>query len=517
MNLQKVPIKSRESRRQMAAVALGLLFVAVGMPALGFAHAMVTLIVLYVVIDPASNHRDPPQTMLLTACMAFFGFGGLLAPALAIWLTVKPRLIASAEFPTVFPLSYLGLRWELGWAVLTAFAATLFAVRLLLVEAVWRYRQLRRVRMLATSKVRSVALGAAELRGRAVAAEPGHPPASPIPLEKPFYLEDETGRIKIDPRGAALRAGWFAHLGNRTAELVLEPNANSDLRILMPGDPLFVIGDVQSDGDELVIKPTEAPHPLRALFLQPKAAGDLLWYRRDSRDVFLITNTSERGALRLATRGIIGAALAVAVYLATGAYLFVQNYERFAGGFRYWSTEEVYRHAGGAERISELTRRLANGDPAEKIRVLGFLSTVAYLGDQEATMRIGPHIAARLGDASRAVRERAVEALEERPFRSTDALESLPPEIAIAGYPPPERRRLSGYRPDAQVLIKLLGHEDATLRRYAARVLAHFPERKRVVIPALIKALGDADPGVAEAARFSLQRLTVDGTDVQQE
>lgn len=517
MNARKLPIETRESRNRPVTVALGVIIVAVGMPALGFAHAMVTLLVVYVIFAAGADHRDPPQTMLLTACMAFFGFGGLLAPPLAIWLTVKPLLIASAEFPTVFPLSFLGLRWELGWAVFTGGAATLFAGRLLLVEAVWRYRQLRRVRMLATSKVRSVALGAAELRGRAVAAEHGHPPTSPISLDKPFYLEDETGRIKIDPRGAVLRAGWFAHLGNRTAEMVLKPNADTDLHILMPGDPLFVIGNVQPEGNELVIKPTGAPHPLRALFLQPQSAGDLLWYRRDSRDVFWVTNTSERGALRLATRGIAGVAMAFVIYLATGARLFVQNYERFAGGYRYWSTEEVYRHADEAARISELARRLANGDPAEKVRVLGYLATVAYFGDQDETMRIGPHIAARLDDASREVRERAVETLEERPFRSTDALESLPPEIAIAGYPPPERRRLSGYRPDAQALLDLLGHEDAAMRRYAARVLAHFPERKRVVIPALIKAQGDADRDVAEAARFSLQRLTVDGTDVQEE
>lgn len=108
---------------------------------------------------------------------------------------------------------------------------------------------------------------------------------APDEMVQPFYLEDDSGRILIDPRGATIQPAWQPNLELGTREIALtrrvEPVTMTcpEIRSLFPGDPVYVIGNVQErpdasadavGSDRLMVKPLE-PSPI---------AGSFPWKRR---------------------------------------------------------------------------------------------------------------------------------------------------------------------------------------------------------------------------------------------
>lgn len=185
------------------------------------------------------------------------------------------------------------------WAGLcVAAGATGFGANIvyLLVEVPWRLKQLRLLRALPRSKARSAAVGLAEFEGtaRMVTYAPRERESGEMELQ-PFRLEDETGRILVDPRGVAVRP-WGAH--------GLALHVNEVAPGLRDGDAVYVIGHVQPRLDEpaespwrdgLVVRPlgqalVSSP-VMQLLFTRIKAVAD-----RQSPNIFIVDKGRERNA-----------------------------------------------------------------------------------------------------------------------------------------------------------------------------------------------------------------------------
>jgi hypothetical protein len=184
----------------------------------------------------------------------------------------------------------------------------------------WRSRQIAQVENLATSKAASAALGLAEFKGVARPVQAG---ASPIlslsgsffaiafsadatkssEVRQPFFLQDDSGQILVDPGAAKVWEGWASSLAHirgareialRRRTRVIDAN-DSVVAELLPGDPVYVIGKVERQDDAgtglplLVVRPNPQPGVSEAL-KQALRGG------RDIEDVFFLTDNDEISA-----------------------------------------------------------------------------------------------------------------------------------------------------------------------------------------------------------------------------
>ena len=189
------------------------------------------------------------------------------------------------------------------------------------IDIPWRLKQIRLVRALPRSKARSAAIGLAEFEGTIRAASPdGYVSKSPSDAVQPFHLEDETGRILVDPRGATVRlpSGSGAAL-----------QANEIEGGLRHGDHVYVIGNVQcrddappgaADSGSLVVRPLGqalVSSPVaRMLFAKGDAMTD-----RDTPNIFIVDKGHEHDVtLRLRTTLWDFCAIG-AIYLASSLWL----------------------------------------------------------------------------------------------------------------------------------------------------------------------------------------------------
>lgn len=203
------------------------------------------------------------------------------------------------------------------------------------------------LRNLPTSTVGSVAIGLSELKGvaqprqgeakdRKEETEKGEQrigKTSPILLNNlyvyenevkgkticsRFYLDDGTGRILVDPRGIKFWDGrgnflWqpfrIIYLAKRISEEVMPWRYRATL---LPGDPVYVIGNVEenkeapldaADSERLVIRPRsggEEPNLMKRILFgeKRKTTG------KDIYNVFFLTDVTEADATALFTRGL---------------------------------------------------------------------------------------------------------------------------------------------------------------------------------------------------------------------
>ena len=182
----------------------------------------------------------------------------------------------------------------------------------------WRLKQMRMVRALPRSRVRSAAAGLAEFEG--IARRVSYAKRDGQPEMQPFYLEDETGRIRVDPRGVMVRP-WGA------SGAALQANEVEDG--IRDGDRVYVIGHVQPLLDEpaqaprregLVVRPLRqslVASPVARLFLG-KAEG---LADRQTPNLFIVDKGRERDiTLRLRTT-LWDFCVVSAVYLAASLWL----------------------------------------------------------------------------------------------------------------------------------------------------------------------------------------------------
>jgi hypothetical protein len=200
-------------------------------------------------------------------------------------------------------LRRLGNWLELGredWAWLcVAAGATGFAANCAyaVLDVPWRLKQMRLIRALPRSRVRSAAAGLAEFEG--IARGVSYAPRDGQPEMQPFRLEDETGQILVDPRGVVVRP-WGA------SGAALQVNEVEDG--IRDGDRVYVIGHVQPRLDEparaswregLVVRPLRqslVTSPVATLFLDEGLAD------RQTPNIFIVDKGRERDVtLRLRT------------------------------------------------------------------------------------------------------------------------------------------------------------------------------------------------------------------------
>jgi hypothetical protein len=136
---------------------------------------------------------------------------------------------------------------------------------------------------------------------------------------RPFYLEDKTGRVLVDPTECRVRAGWISDIGTIAGchEIVLKSRVQKDdrfdsvTRTLMPGDPVYLIGNAEVNPDaspdavgseRLVIRPsarsTWSVSLWRFLFgnTKPKPGESIF-------NVFFLADKDEVSAARLIING----------------------------------------------------------------------------------------------------------------------------------------------------------------------------------------------------------------------
>lgn len=183
---------------------------------------------------------------------------------------------------------------------------------MLLGHAIRRNLLATQVRNTVTSKARSVAMGMAELKGRAVAM-PGQRAGQPIIRSNhlqsrderhawrdginPFYLDDGTGMVLIDPRGASVGSDFnmfSINLHQISLPTVIDEREGPGER-LMPGDPVLVYGCVQFNDDP-------ATRETDPIVIRPRKSS---LFRINYFDVFFLGSTSEQVLLENLRKSVL--------------------------------------------------------------------------------------------------------------------------------------------------------------------------------------------------------------------
>lgn len=190
----------------------------------------------------------------------------------------------------------------------------------IVLDVPWRLKQIRQVRALPRSKARSAAIGLSEFEGTA-RAEGDNTVISPERegSAAAFYLEDESGRIRLEPQEAAVRAPSLSGAALQLNEI------EGGIR---DGDGVYVIGFAQPrapDSTELVVRPLRqrlVSSPIARLLLPAKRQ----MVDRDTPNIFIVEKGREHNVivrLRMALWDFCvfaGAYLAASLWLVQAAW-----------------------------------------------------------------------------------------------------------------------------------------------------------------------------------------------------
>jgi len=401
------PAPERPFVLRLAARAIGLAgkvvfglgsFVIVGVLAVPVGGAVIGVVALLLVLGATLGwerfHADRGWRYGILIPWLPLYMCGFVAPSLAVTLLLA-RLVDT--FPHAWPLSHLGPTVVAWLDVIAGYSGIVVGLVGLDVGGFWRLRLARQVDNLPTSTVRGAALGLAEFKGvaRPASGDAGDSILWHRVLQEgdgnvrvdshivPFYLEDATGRILVDPTGAEFRSAAAtsqAQLGLRVSEIVLTQGAGAsgaghaqDLT-LRSGDPVYLIGSVElrEDAPSTAIGPDalvvrarkEQSHltpTLQLLFLHENAGQ-----RRDIHNVFFLSDTSEHKTRSLFLRGFWLTWAWSLVWVAASLWMIGVEQPRAGAGHSRWSAREIVLYAPPQERARELLPRLRDPSPRER-------------------------------------------------------------------------------------------------------------------------------------------------------
>jgi hypothetical protein len=149
-----------------------------------------------------------------------------------------------------------------------------------------------------------------------------------------FYLEDDSGRILVDPIGVDIDQ----MPGGEVRSIILSRQPTSTTHeenfgnfwTLMPGDPVYLIGSVEvneeapldsTGSDRLVIRPSTRLSQTN--FLRRLILGSAKWLAgKDVQDIFLLTDTDEIGATNILRKGIKSWIILAIIWTVSSFWLF---------------------------------------------------------------------------------------------------------------------------------------------------------------------------------------------------
>jgi len=249
-------------------------------------------------------------TLFLAVVVLPLGALAFIAPMRAILLAVFsffPQAMANLNeshaflyYPFIPIFGELTPYWlDFYWGILSL--VTIFLIALF--DRFRRSHLVRQIEVLPTARIRSVAIGLAELEGKAVPlkGQPADEPIMRVWLERSgdgysaqsktdlFYLDDGTGRILIDPTGVSINAegGTFGIALHQAILKQFTDEKGIQESRLMPGDTVNLVGSVQvnrngavNDGEEVIVKPRKSS-----------------WLSLNFYDLFFISNIGEKALL----------------------------------------------------------------------------------------------------------------------------------------------------------------------------------------------------------------------------
>jgi HEAT repeat protein len=463
---------------------------------------------------------------------------GFVAPFLALAYALLDSLHLPEPLLPLFGMYGVTLMaWVRAVAALAGIGMSLAYVFL---DAKWRLEQLRQIRNLPRSKTRSAAIGLAEFEGVARAVHSGPrsagerfesqrilPGESAQPLLR-FFLEDETGRIPVDPTGARLRTGTAFHLSGQLCEIHLGNAAKPSARKgeLWDGDPLYLIGNVQIDSDAppdssgsggVVVRPLAVPHysgPLWRLLFGKDPPGQ----QRKAPNVFFASDSREHGARQAIVSGLRQSVLFALIWIVASGWLLNRELQRF-GQREYWQPEAVVPEpVDPREERARLVKALRSANAFDRSAALNGLwgRRGEFEHDSSCCPELAPALVATLEHKDRHVRDFAEFALATMRYERT----RIVPQIVRAfGSPDPGVRQsvvetLGRIKSEPEValpaLLAALEDPERPVQHAACHALAEYGEAMALAFRCLKERLTDPDEEVRHEAVSHLSRIQLD-------
>ena len=408
-------------------------------------------------------------------------------------------------------------------------AGVIFVVFWLVRDLLWRLRQAADLRNLPTSRVRSAALGLVELKGVAQPVDGGSGPIlrlhwdgasylQPKQELKRFYLVDGTGRILVDPTECQIRAGWITDFGSVAGcyEVTLTRRVEKDdrsdgvTRTLMPGDPVYVIGNAEVDekaprdavdSERLVIRPSRLSH--WSLSLWRFLFADLNAPPSESKfNVFFVSDGGELRARRQIMKGLRTVWLVALVWLATSLFLLWCARDPYPVNPESWRaahwTQPPPRAGFYDERYARFQKWVRALRPTSFDAIPALFEALRYpdyrykAGAASGFRRMLPAAREQAKDAVPLLREM----LQYKGEHSQVTIETLGLFGPLAAPAVPDLAEILRTR-----------DPDPLRRFFAAEALGKLGETARPAVPALREALQDRSRGVREAAQRALARI----------
>jgi len=494
--------------------------------ALPYVLALTTLIMaITVLVRPfARADRKPLYALLISLFWVPFYTAGLLAPCRAIIQVLHEAMPYMPYNLGLTPIENPRLMACLDVGV--GLAGIIVSLLLTYTDSLWRGKQAGLVEALPTSRARSVALGLVELQGRAVHVGKGRGAVLQYNSRdltalrnKPFYLEDDSGRILIDPGESRFRTRWLTSLGGRIVETVLtlreqKPDLTAPHTLtLLPGDPVYVIGTAEQ-------KPGKTNRELGSerLVVKRRSGGVFnspLWQVAQGRikpgheieDVFFLTDAREKKAKSYIMRGMWQVWVWALFWIILVFLMFHFQLPRTQLGYVHWTMGEIVKYTAGQGRLEAVLAYL-DRQPRPLVSPLQqYLEPVPVLGPMIAEINYNQQIAQLSEGTNLLWRNKFAEPAKEEVAILLKALESR--SWDARWWAASRLKGATAYHQQAvPALIKVLGSkDDITIRASAASSLAAFGLDALPAVPMLVKAARSDESELQEAALWTVARL----------
>ena len=492
--------------------------------------AIMAVMVLAVLIKPFARAGNKPlYALLISLVWSPIYISGLVTPSRAL-----VQLLHEILPYMPYNIGLTGIenpRLMAGLDVAVGLAGIVLSILVTYIDSTWRARQAAQLDLLPTSKARSVAMGLVELQGRARHMSTSTKGAvldynSRFPgatRKQPFYLEDDTGRILIDPRDSRFRTRWMTGFCGRITETVLKSReqlpdlSTPHVMKLLPGDPVYVIGTAQANPDA----PVDAPESER-LVVRRRNSGFFstpLWQisqgkikpEHRAEDIFFLTDSKEQIARRRIMKGLWQIWAWAFIWIAMSLAMFHFQLPRTQKGYALWSMQEIIQYAAPRDRLAAVLDFMEREATRSKDQEVHLFQLV------KGTPLIGPLVNRINKNLRHAQFTEGSNFLWKQHFR-----DASPKEVQLlinsAGASSKKvrwwavaRLRETTAYPDlvVPVLINALEHDpDLTVKEKAASSLSDFKKAAFPAIPALVGAARSPQRGLRNKAIVALTRLS---------